>query len=401
MVPMQIKRLYFKKLWKEMAEPFVSILLGARQVGKSTLLRQLEKEARKSSRTTVFYDLEQPSDLNRLSGKDAEVIQELTSGAQVVFIDEFHYLKNASRIFKAIYDSGRRIKIYASGSSSLEIHKHLKESLAGRFTKTMIYPLTIEEWTQCQSFSNDDYLQWGGMPALIHKPEANDRVGLLENIVSTYITKDIKGLIKEENIRSFNSLLYLLAQSQGSVAVVSILARETGLGESTVARHLEIISQTYVLYTISSFSQNMANELKKSKKYYLFDIGIRNLLLKDFRAVSQREDRGTLYETAVLLHLVTQLKSNMEIRFWRTKKGDEVDFVLIKNRIPIPIEVKSNLTQTDIPKGLIQFLKRYTKAPFGIIFNASISKETKIEGRPVFFKLWSQAAQLDFLKNVL
>lgn len=384
-----------------MPEPFVSILLGARQVGKSTLLRELEEKAKKSSLTTEFYDLEQPSDLNRLSGSEEKVIQELTSKAQVVFIDEFHYLKNASKIFKAIYDSRKPVKIYASGSSSLEIHKHLQESLSGRFIKTMIYPLGIEEWKQYPKFSSTEYLQWGGMPALIHKPEPNDRVAILENIVSTYITKDIKGLIKEENIRAFNSLLYLLAQSQGSVAVVSNLARETGISESTVARYLEVISQTYVLYMITSYSQNMANELKKSKKYYLFDIGIRNLLLKDFNVVSMREDKGVLYETAVFLHLVNQLKPNMEIRFWRTKKGDEVDFVLLKNRIPIPIEVKSNLVRPDIPKGLIKFLNKYPKAPFGIVFNASISKEVKIEDKLIYFKLWDQVAQMDILKNVL
>lgn len=398
---MQINRLYFNKLWNEISEPFISILLGARQVGKSTLLRQLEEKAKKSSFTTAFYDLEQPSDLNRLSGTDQEIIRELTSQAQVIFIDEFHYLKNASKIFKAIYDGHKPVKIYASGSSSLEIHKHLKESLAGRFAKTIVYPLSIEEWKQCPNFSNDDYLQWGGMPALIHKPQANDRAALLENIVSSYITKDIKGLIKEENIRSFNSLLYLLAQSQGAVAVVSNLARETGLSESTVARHLEIISQTYVLHVVSSYSGNMANELKKSKKYYLFDIGIRNLLLKDFHAVSQREDKGALYETAVLLHLTAQLKPNMEIRFWRTKKGDEVDFVLLKNRVPIPIEVKSSLARPDAPKGLAGFIKRYPKAPFGVVFNASIEAEIKVEGRPIFFKPWEQAAQVDFLKSVL
>ncbi|MFH1798132.1 MAG: ATP-binding protein [Candidatus Omnitrophota bacterium] len=398
---MRIKRLCFNKLWSEIAEPFVSILLGARQVGKSTLLRQLEEEAKKTSFSTEFYDLEQPSDLNRLSGTEQDVIQELTSSARIIFIDEFHYLKNASKIFKAVYDSGKPIKIYASGSSSLEIHKHLKESLAGRFMKTMIYPLSLKEWEQSPNFLNDEYLQWGGMPALIHKPEPNDRAGLLENIVGTYITKDIKGLIKEENIRAFNSLLYLLAQSQGSVAVASNLARETGLSESTVARHLEIISQTYVLYVAASYSGNMANELKKSKKYYLFDLGIRNLLLKDFRAVSEREDKGVLYETAVFLQMVTQLKPNMEIRFWRTKKGDEVDFIILKNRIPIPVEVKSNLTKPDVPKGLIQFLKRYPKAPFGVVFNAFLEDEITVEGRQIIFKLWNQAGELSFLKSVL
>ena len=143
------------------------------------------------------------------------------------------------------------------------------------------------------------------------------------------------------------------------MAAVSNLARETGLKEATVARHLEIISQTYVMHVLGSFSQNLANELRKSRKYYLFDIGIRNMLLKDFRQINEREDRGTIYESAIFLHLQAQLKPNMELRFWRTKKGDEVDFILLKNRIPIPIEVKSHLLAPNVPDGLLKFLKKY------------------------------------------
>lgn len=398
---MEIKRLYFNELWREISEPKISILLGARQVGKSTLMRQLQAKAKREGRKTVFFDLEQPPDLNRLTGPDAEVIEKLVSGPDLIFIDEFHYLKNASRIFKAIHDSRRSVKIYASGSSSLEIHKHLKESLAGRFVKTMIYPLSLEEWKKIPAFLPKEYLQWGGLPGLIHCSSDDQRLSLIENILSAYITKDIKGLIKEENIRSFNALLHLLAQSQGSVAAASSLARETGLSEPTISRHLEIMSQTYVLHAVLSYSKNLANELKKSKKYYLFDLGIRNILVKDFRPVEKRDDRGVLYESAVLLHLQSQLKPNMEIRFWRTKKGEEVDFVLLKNRIPVPIEVKSKMSQPDIPKGLKRFLGTYPDAPFGIVFNADLKKEVKFEGRSIFFKPWAEAACLDYLKSVI
>jgi len=195
--------------------------------------------------------------------------------------------------------------------------------------------------------------------------------------------------------------LYMLAQSQGSMAVVSNLARETGLKETTVARHLEIISQTYVMYVLTSFSQNLANELKKSKKYYLFDIGIRNLLLKDFRPIDEREDKGSIYESFILLHLQSQIKPNMELRFWRTKKGDEVDFILLKNRIPIPIEVKSNLTSPKAPNGLLKFLKQYPKAPCGVVFNEHISAVIKVDNRSVYFKPWFEVLNLDFLKTVV
>lgn len=399
---MQIHRAYFNQLWDEASERKISILLGARQVGKSTLLRQLEAEAKRHGLTTNFYDLEQPSDLKRLAGDAEEVIHELSGKARVVFIDELHYLKNASKIFKAIYDSGKPVKVYASGSSSLEIHKHLKESLAGRFLRTLIFPLSLSEWKQVPHFKETDYLVWGGLPGLIHQAKEEGRLALLDNILSTYITKDIKGLIKEENVRAFNALIHLLAQAQGSIATASSLARETGLSESTVARHLEVMNQTYVLHAVTSYSTNLANELKKSKKYYFFDLGIRNALLKDFRSAGERQDKGSLYETAVMLHLISGLKPNMELRFWRTKKGEEVDFVLLKNRIPVPIEVKSELAGPEVPAGVRSFLKRYPKAPFAIVFNGSLEKiiEVKDLPSPIRFIKWTGAADLDYLKGI-
>ncbi|MBI1871407.1 MAG: ATP-binding protein [Chlamydiae bacterium] len=404
---MEINRLSFNELYKEITDPRISILLGARQVGKSTLLKLIEIKAKEEGYDTAFYDLEQPRDLLHLSGNDQEVIDKLTSSNAIIFIDEFHYLKNASKIFKAIYDLRKGstarggIKIFASGSSSLEIHKHLKESLAGRFIKTMIFPLSLLEWRQVPGFKEREYLQWGGLPRLIHHRDPVQRISILDNILSTYITKDIKGLIQEENIRSFNTLLYELAQSQGSVVMASNLARNIHLSEPTIVRHLEIMSQTYVLYPISSYSANLANELKKSKKYYFFDLGLRNALLKDFRSVQDREDKGVLYESVVLNHLVSQLKPNMEIRFWRTKGGDEVDFILLKNRIPVPIEVKSKLQKPDLPRGMIVFLKAYPKAPFGMVFNETIEETIRAEGRLIHFKKWSASAEVEYLKEVL
>ena len=398
---MSIPRIYFDSLWKEISERKISILLGARQVGKSTLLRQLEDQAKKQGLATSFYDLEQSADLKRLSGNAETVIQELTRKRQIIFIDEFHYLKNASKIFKAIYDSRKRVKIYASGSSSLEIHKHLKESLAGRFFKTSIFPLSLIEWHQVRNFRDIHYLTWGGLPGLISQKTNDKKLALLDNILSTYITKDIKGLIKEENVRAFNSVLYLLAQSQGSMTSASNLARETGLSESTIARHLEVMIQTYVLHPLLSYSTNLANELKKSKKYYFYDLGIRNALLKDVRPAGVRDDKGVLYETAIALHLIFQLKPNMELRFWRTKKGEEVDFVLLKNRIPVPIEVKSRINKPEIPLGIKSFFRIYPVAPFALIFNESL--ETEIEdaaGHKIYFKKWQAASNLDYLKRI-
>ena len=298
-----IKRNIFNKLAKELSQKEISILLGARQVGKSTLLQEIEKMAHTQGLSSRFYNLEFSSDLEELSGDSKQVFEKLTNGPPLVFIDEFHYLKNASKIFKAIFDSKKNIKIYASGSSSLEIHRHLKESLAGRFKKTMIYPLTLDEAQQTPHYDFKSYLQWGGMPGLLHQNTPEEKIDLLNNIVSTYVTKDIKALVQEENVRAFNSLLYHLAQNQGSLVSHASLAREVGLSEPTIARHLEIMAQTYVCFPVVSFSQNLANELKKSRKYYLFDLGIRNALVKDFRDSSLREDKGLLSESVHLKYL--------------------------------------------------------------------------------------------------
>lgn len=398
---MEIIRNNYNKLEREIFDKEISILLGARQVGKSTLLRRLMAAARLKNLSVRFYDLELSSDLEDLAGDSKKVFEKLTSEAQVVFIDEFHYLKNASKIFKAIFDSKKKIKVFASGSSSLEIHKHLKESLAGRFKKTMVFPFSFSEFCLVPSHSLKDYLQWGGMPGLIHQSLPEGKIQLLENIVSTYLTKDIKALIQEENIRAFNSLLYLLAQAQGSLVSLSSLSRKVGLSEPTISRHLEIMSQTYVCFPLLSFSQNLANELKKSKKFFLFDIGIRNSLLKDFRDFETREDKGVLFESFVFFHLFMQLKPNMELRFWRTKKGEEVDFVVIKNRIPIPIEVKSGLKELTVPSGLRLFLKNYPKASFGYVFSKEMDGELEVEGRPIYFKPLEKCVALEFMKSPL
>jgi len=126
-----------------------------------------------------------------------------------------------------------------------------------------------------------------------------------------------------------------------------------------VARYLSILDQTYVNMLIPSYHSNLANELKKSRKTYLYDLGIRNIILKDFSAPEGREDRGAIYESYVFLTLLPLLAPNMEMRFWRTKKQEEVDFVILVNRRPYPIEVKAGWKAHAPPPGLSAFTRKY------------------------------------------
>lgn len=398
---MKINRIIYSKISAEMTKPFISILIGPRQVGKTYLMRQLLDESAEKGLRARYFNLEDPDDLLAFSGNEDQVIRNLKAmELDVLLLDEFHYLKNATRILKVLYDAEKTIKVVASGSSSLEIHKHLKESLAGRFRLTIIHPLALREMRQIPGYLLEEYLKFGGLPGLIHEDTAADKMALLKNVLQTYLLKDIKALIREENIRAFNNLLYSLAQNQGQIASMANLARDIGLSEPAVKHHLELMAQTYVCFPLDSYSGNLANELKKVKKYYLYDLGIRNSILSDYAHIDGRNDRGTIAESFVALSIIRQMKPNMEVKFWRTRQGDEVDFILLKNRVPLPVEVKYRLDSLDVPDSIRKFLQKYPDAPYAIVFAGNVTGETSCCDRQVRFMDWRTAEEIEYLMDV-
>jgi predicted AAA+ superfamily ATPase len=381
---MEIKRDVLGKLLTDLKEKYITILIGARQVGKTFLLRKVESEAKSRGLKTAFFDLEQPETLTRVNISDAAIVSMLLESGDVIFIDEFHYLKNASRIFKAIYDRGGQTKIFASGSSSLAIHKHLKESLAGRKLVYQINPCSFREISQLEGKDNlDHYCRYGGLPGLINFEDEEKKRALLTDILQSYLLKDIKSLIREENIRAFNNMLFLLAQYQGSIVTSASLAKEIGLTARTIDSYLDILAQTYVNFPLYSFSQNYGNELKKSKKYYLYDLGIRNALIRNFAPLADRKDAGIIAESFVFLELQKRLSPESEIRFWRLKDGTEVDFIWIKNQRPYPIEVKLSCRPGEIPAGIKAFLRKYQGIKLAFVVNQAQEGEVIYQGAAI------------------
>lgn len=398
-----IKRFIFQQLQQEITQPEINILLGPRQVGKTTLLRMLEEYTQKKGYRTAFFDLEQPQVLADLNRPNREIIEILSKAGDIVFIDEFQYLENASKIFKAIYDAKSKVKLIVSGSSSIEIHKHLKESLAGRRLTFRVYPLQYSEIKQGGKGELETYLRYGGMPALTHTEDEKRKQVLLSELLTAYILKDVKSLVREENIRAFNHLLYLLAQNQGSLVSAHSLSKEINMSMNALNRYLDILEQTYVSIRLSSYSTNLGNELKKSFKIYLYDLGIRNALIKDFSSVKDRQDKGILLESFVILQLQQILEPNMELKFWRTKDGAEVDFVLLKDRIPIPIEVKARLKAMEISSGLKRYLSRYPKTKQAILINENQEGRIQIGGCSICFVSFETFAShpLEIINNKL
>jgi predicted AAA+ superfamily ATPase len=145
----------------------------------------------------------------------------------------------------------------------------------------------------------------------------------------------------------------------------------------TVESYLEILKLTYVCYPVHSFSRNYANELKKSRKYYLYDLGIRNTLLKNFAPLSGRSDSGAIIESFVFLELCRQIGPENEIRFWRLKDGSEVDFIWVKNQKYFPIEVKATIKKDEIPPGLRAFISKYPDTKTAYIVSQNFTGQTQ------------------------
>ncbi|MEY3370416.1 MAG: hypothetical protein RLZZ361_1086 [Cyanobacteriota bacterium] len=399
---MVFRRAIYAELLKDAKDSRVSILVGARQVGKTYLLKKLSSDLKDDR----YFNLEFSDELRLFNADETEIIGLLKNSGSNIFIDEFHYIENISKIFKAIYDhcEWRKkdfIKIYASGSSALAMHKHLKESLAGRFKKYWIRPLSYREFCSNSEIDTDldEFLCFGALPGtydLKRNPSRKDKQNYLREILNSYIQKDVKALVAEENISAFNNLLYILADKQGQIVSTANLASETRVSAPTIEKYISILEQTFVLYVLKPFSGNLSNELKKSKKYYLYDLGIRNSLLKDFSALRNRPDKGFILETFVYHYLLSIADtSDTEIYFWRTSDDMEIDFVWTCNRIPYPIEVKESLRKPEVFPALIKFLKAYPRAPFAVVINDKIDEELWHKDRKIYFISYKNIERLE------
>ncbi len=190
---------------------------------------------------------------------------------------------------------------------------------------------------------------------------------------------------KEEHVPAFNNLIYLLADYQGQVVSTNNLANELKVDNKTVERYINILEQTFVVFSLHSFSKNLSNELKKSKKYYLYDLGIRNFIINNFKKIKDRDDKGKIYEAYVHHFFKYNTPKYTELRFWRTRNQEEVDLIFINNQDIYAIEIKSNLKKVEVPEGLKKFIRSYPKIKKAFVINENISDTVEYESVKVQF----------------
>lgn len=356
------------------------VLHGARQVGKTSILYYLERYLQAQKRSTYFIDLEDLRFVRILdAGVDAfiNLLREEgrlpASGKRIfVFIDEIQYLVNPSSFLKLLGDHHKNIKLIVSGSSSFAIKSKFKDSLVGRTVNFEIFNLSFSEFLLFKHYPFEDgkvftskktdelkmlfkeYALYGGYPKIVLAHALEMKEKYLQQIIDTYVKKDIRDLAEVKDIDKFNKLLEALASQSGQQLNIAELSNTTRIAKQTIEKYLFIMENTYIIKLVRPFSKNIRSELFKLPKVYFYDTGLMQMLwLKGL----QREIIGNVFETAIFAELIKKYTQDA-VFYWRTKDKKEIDFVLKTKNVPMPVEVKLNFKQFN-PSAIQYFNKHY------------------------------------------
>jgi hypothetical protein len=312
----------------------VLFIFGSRQAGKTTLLKKFLSENKDKFR----YKLDSGDDINLhavLGSSDFKKIIEYAKGYDLIAIDEAQKIKGIGQGLKILVDQVPNLKAIVTGSSSFELAGQIGEPLTGRKVTLALYPLSQIEMGNIYNdyeLKNrlDDYLIYGAYPEVLTNEFINDKKRILEELVGSYLLKDILELEKVKSSKLLLDLLRLLAFQIGSEVSLSELGKQLGIDGKTVARYLDLFEKSFVIINICGFSRNLRKEITKKSKYYFFDNGIRNAIIANFNPLEIRDDIGKLWENFLVVERIKkqsyhQIYANNY--FWRTWNQKEIDWV--------------------------------------------------------------------------
>ncbi|MCF0207487.1 MAG: ATP-binding protein [Bacteroidales bacterium] len=339
------------------------VVLGARQVGKTTLMSQLVDAF--SDKKIVQLNCDDVETLEILNNTNKTELARIIGGADLLIIDEAQRIADAGLVLKRITDNYPKVQLFVTGSSSFELSSKINEPLTGRKLLFQLYPLSTNEIYKEQGLVPtrqmlENRLIFGSYPDIVNHPGKAAR--LLQEITSSYLYKDIlslEGIKKPDLVRRL--LVALALQVTGEVSY-NELAQLLGTDNKTIEKYIDILEKCFIVFRLSSFSRNLRNELKKSRKIYFYDNGIRNAVLQNYSPLSLRNDVGALWEN---FFISERVKSNaysgrfVNMYFWRTTSMQEIDYIEESNGGFDLFEMKWNekKAKTKLPEV---FLKSYS-----------------------------------------
>jgi len=361
-----------------LTKPQHSILIGPRQVGKTTLIKQLAKILEEQDEQFYFLTFEDPAILDAVNQHPENIFNytqlpsAMPGGKKLyIIIDEVQYANNPSNFLKLLYDKYKdQVKVIATGSSAFYIDKSFKDSLAGRKKVFELFPLSFDEFLhfkqedelvgevqemrgreKYQSANRlkidalfDEYLIYGGYPEVVLAETEQEKQEILKELVNSYMKKDaLEAGIREE--QKFFRLARLLADQAGNLVNNNELGNTLQLTSPTVENYTYILQKSFIINLVTPFYGNLRKELTKMPKVYFSDNGLRNVLVNNFNKLSDREDKGQLLENYVFNRL-RKLYDADNLHYWRTADSNEVDFIVEQGiKQGLAYEVKYNDTQ--------------------------------------------------------
>jgi len=403
-----IKRSLFPVIKNHLQNPEITLIVGPRQAGKTTLMRQLQDDLSKEGQKTLFLSLDNDNDRASLSSQESLIHRiELEIGSQkgFVFLDEIQRKEDAGLFLKGIYDRNLPYKFVISGSGSVELKEKVHESLAGRKRLFEMTTLSFSEFVNFKTeyryvdkltdfFSIqpakaqnllDEYLNFGGYPKVVLAATIEEKTEAIRDIYQSYLEKDIASLLNIQKTESLTSLVRILASQTGGLVNVSELSSTLGISVKTVGDYIWYLEKTFILKRVTPYFKNVRKEITKTPVIYFTDLGMRNYSLRQFGMATLSDYRGSLFENFVFLLLMENLKPQVSIHFWRTQDKAEVDFILDLGTEVLPVEVKyTRLLRPETTRSFRSFLTKYHPER-SFVIHLGEQLERKVDGSRIFY----------------
>lgn len=377
----KIDQMYSRKITslieRELNKPEIILLFGARRTGKSTILNMLKEK----HPALQIFDCDNPIVYDVLQTKNIETIKSLFTKGKIIAFDEAQTVTDIGLILKLLYDDrGNDLKFVATGSSSFDLSNKTGEPLTGRNISFNLFPLSLWEIKEKVGMLKvmeklDDFTVYGTYPGIIDMSK-NDKIRRLLQLSSDYLFKDILKFERLKNPDILRQLLKALALQVGSQVSVQELAQLLKISAVTVERYLDLLQKSFIIYKLPSYSGNLRNEIKKSKKYYFYDNGIRNALINNFNPVADRSDAGALWKNFCVVEMLKKVEYEQRfsnLYFWRTYDGAEIDLIEEKEGALYAYEFKWNpKRKVSLPKS---FAEKYNVKGFKVITRENVFGE--------------------------
>jgi len=331
------------------------IIYGPRRVGKTTLLENFIKH------TTLKYRLDSGDNIriqDLLGSQDFPRILEYAQGYELIVLDEAQYIPNIGMGIKILVDQVPNLKVIATGSSSFDLANQIGEPLTGRKTTLTLYPIAQLELLSGRNHFDlkeklEEYLIFGSYPQVITAETKEEKIRILEELVNSYIFKDILALQQLKGSKILLDLLKLLAFQVGQEVSLNELSTKLAIDVKTVGRYLDLLEKAFIVFRLNAFSRNLRSEVVSKSKYFFFDNGIRNAVISQFNELDSRNDIGNLWENFLMVERMKK-RSYKHIHgysyFWRTYEQKEIDLIEEREGKLFPYEFKWANNKTSPPK---------------------------------------------------